>query len=70
MEEKEQQTVQPMAQFFADRVEEYDAHMLEQVEGGREAYKKVAACIPQDGCWIWAAERAWSWRKSFKSCRG
>ena len=37
MAEKEQQTVQPMAQFFADRVEEYDAHMLEQVEGYREA---------------------------------
>ena len=48
MAEKEQQTVQPMVQFFADRVEEYDAHMLEQVEGCREAYKKVAACIPQD----------------------
>ncbi len=48
MEEKEQQTVQPMAQFFAERVEEYDAHMLEQVEGCREAYEKVAACIPQN----------------------
>ena len=38
--------LEPMADFFAARVEDYDEHMLENVEGCREGYQKMAELIP------------------------
>ena len=38
--------LEPMADFFAARVEGYDEHMLENVEGCREGYQKMAELIP------------------------
>ena len=38
-----------MEAFFAARVEEYDAHMIEEVEGCREAYEEMAKWVP-DTC--------------------
>lgn len=37
-----------MADFFADRIEMYDEHMLTEVEGCKEGYKKMASLIPDD----------------------
>ena len=38
--------VEEMAAFFARRVEDYDRHMLEEVEGCREGYSRLAAQLP------------------------
>ena len=35
--------VEEMAAFFARRVEDYDRHMLEEVEGCREGYSRAGA---------------------------
>ena len=40
--------LEPMADFFAARVEGYDAHMLANVEGCREAYPLVAELVPAE----------------------
>lgn len=40
--------LEPMSDFFAARVQGYDEHMLEQVEGCREGYQKMAELIPED----------------------
>jgi len=37
-----------MADFFKARVEVYDEHMLNEVEGCREGYKKMAVLVPVD----------------------
>ncbi len=41
--------LEPMADFFAKRVEMYDEHMLTDVEGCKEGYLKMAELIPE-GC--------------------
>ncbi|MBR6708376.1 MAG: methyltransferase domain-containing protein [Clostridia bacterium] len=38
--------LEPMADFFAARVDDYDRHMLEEVEGCRAAYVKLASLVP------------------------
>lgn len=38
--------IEPMADFFKARVEIYDEHMLNEVEGCREGYKKMAELVP------------------------
>ncbi len=40
--------LEKMADFFADRIEMYDEHMLTEVEGCKEGYKKMASLIPDD----------------------
>lgn len=39
--------MESMSDFFAARVEGYDAHMLEEVEGCREGYEKMAQLAPE-----------------------
>ena len=39
--------MEEMAAFFARRVEEYDRHMREEVEGCREGYEKMARLLPE-----------------------
>lgn len=39
-------SLEKMDEFFAARVEGYDAHMLNNVEGCKEGYKKMAGLIP------------------------
>ena len=39
-------TLEKMADFFAARIDMYDEHMLTEVEGCREGYKKMASLIP------------------------
>ncbi len=36
-----------MADFFEKRVEDYDEHMIKEVEGCKEAYEKMASLIPE-----------------------
>lgn len=38
--------IEPMADFFKARVEIYDEHMLNEVEGCGEGYKKMAELVP------------------------
>ncbi len=40
--------IEPMAEFFARRVEMYDEHMLTDVEGCKEGYTKMAELIPPE----------------------
>jgi tRNA (cmo5U34)-methyltransferase len=40
--------LEKMSQFFASRIEEYDRHMLNKVEGCHEGYIKMAELIPND----------------------
>ncbi len=40
--------LEKMSDFFALRVEEYDEHMLSDVEGCKEGYKKMASLVPSD----------------------
>lgn len=40
--------MEKMDEFFAARVDGYDEHMLNEVEGCREAYKKMAELIPEN----------------------
>lgn len=40
--------MEKMDDFFAARVDGYDEHMLNEVDGCREAYKKIAEFIPAD----------------------
>lgn len=40
--------LEPMADFFARRVEMYDEHMLTEVEGCKEGYQKMAELIPEN----------------------
>ena len=40
--------LEKMAEFFEARIEEYDEHMLTEVEGCKEGYKKMAALIPEN----------------------
>ena len=35
-----------MSEFFESRLEEYDTHMLEEVEGCREGYLRMAEALP------------------------
>ena len=35
-----------MSEFFGSRLEEYDTHMLEEVEGCREGYLRMAEALP------------------------
>ncbi len=35
-----------MEDFFARRVEEYDEHMLQEVEGCEEGYRQMATLVP------------------------
>lgn len=42
--------LEKMSDFFAARVVGYDEHMLENVEGCREGYLKMAELIPKDTC--------------------
>lgn len=37
-----------MSDFFAARVDGYDEHMLNDVEGCKDAYIKLAELLPQD----------------------
>ena len=39
-------TLEPMADFFAARVDSYDEHMINNVEGCKEGYAKMAELIP------------------------
>ena len=38
--------LEPMADFFAARIEGYDEHMINEVEGCKEGYEKIAELIP------------------------
>jgi cyclopropane fatty-acyl-phospholipid synthase-like methyltransferase len=38
--------IEPMVDFFKARVEGYDEHMLNEVEGCREGYRKMAELVP------------------------
>ena len=38
---------EPMSDFFRDRLEGYDAHMLEEVEGCRTVYERLPALLPE-----------------------
>ncbi len=40
--------LEKMADFFAERAEMYDEHMLTEVEGCKEGYKKMASLIPPE----------------------
>lgn len=40
--------LEPMADFFAKRVEMYDEHMITEVEGCKEGYQKMAELIPEN----------------------
>lgn len=40
--------LEPMADFFAARLEGYDEHMLAEVEGCREGYPLMASLLPKD----------------------
>lgn len=40
--------MEKMDEFFAARVDGYDEHMLNEVEGCREAYSKMAGLIPEN----------------------
>lgn len=40
--------IEKMSDFFTARVEGYDEHMLNEVEGCREAYIKLAELLPKD----------------------
>lgn len=42
------QKLEPMADFFAARVETYDEHMINNVEGCKEGYIKLAELIPDN----------------------
>ncbi len=39
--------MEPMTDFFAARVEGYDTHMLDEVEGCREGYEKITQLAPE-----------------------
>ncbi len=39
--------MEKMSEFFARRVETYDQHMLQEVEGCKEGYEKMAQMIPE-----------------------
>lgn len=39
--------MEPMTDFFAARVEGYDTHMLNEVEGCREGYEKITQLAPE-----------------------
>lgn len=41
-------TMERMTDFFVARIDDYDRHMLEDVEGCEEAYKEAARLIPRD----------------------
>ena len=41
-------SLEPMADFFAARVDTYDEHMVNNVEGCKEGYEKIAEIIPQN----------------------
>ena len=41
--------LEKMADFFAARVDMYDEHMINDVEGCREGYRKMAEYVPE-GC--------------------
>lgn len=40
--------LEKMTDFFAERAEMYDEHMLTEVEGCREGYKRMASLVPAD----------------------
>lgn len=40
--------LEPMADFFTARVEGYDEHMLNDVEGCKEGYERMAGLVPQN----------------------
>ncbi|MDE6133469.1 MAG: class I SAM-dependent methyltransferase, partial [Oscillospiraceae bacterium] len=40
--------MEKMDEFFAARVDGYDEHMLNEVEGCREAYGKIAEFLPEN----------------------
>ena len=40
--------LEKMSDFFAARTEMYDEHMLCEVEGCKEGYKKMAGLVPSD----------------------
>ena len=40
--------MEPMVDFFTERVKLYDRHMLEEVEGCKEGYRRMAQLLPQD----------------------
>ncbi len=40
--------LESMSDFFAARAEEYDKHMLTEVEGCKEGYEKMASLVPSD----------------------
>ena len=40
-------TLEEMSDFFTKRIEDYEEHMLTEVEGCREGYMKMAELIPQ-----------------------
>ncbi|MCR5225047.1 MAG: methyltransferase domain-containing protein [Alphaproteobacteria bacterium] len=41
-------TIEKMDDFFAKRVDAYESHMLNRVEGCREGYEKIAELVPSD----------------------
>lgn len=42
--------IEQMDQFFTSRIEGYDAHMLRNIDGAREAYALVARLLPEGTC--------------------
>lgn len=41
-------SVEKMSEFFTKRVDDYDKHMINNVEGCKEGYVKMAQLLPQD----------------------
>ena len=41
-------TLEKMADFFAARVDLYDEHMINEVEGCKEGYEKMAEYVPEN----------------------
>ena len=41
-------TIEKMDEFFASRIDTYEEHMLKEVEGCREGYRKMAELLPKE----------------------
>lgn len=58
-----------MSDFFENRLDGYDEHMLTNIESSDEFYPFTAKCLPTEKtavCLIWAAEQAWNWKNTFR----
>lgn len=60
------QSLEEMRAFFAARVDIYDEHMRNEVEGCREGYARMPRCCRKASIrfWIWGVVRDWNWKAS------